>query len=169
MESMAYETYIALIKHLCEAYSITFKTEQKYVHEIYEGEIPLFKLMYGYDEKRNINVVLVSFQLDLAILDAIQWWTRIVKTYGTARLMDSYFKDDRGETFLGQSAEVLRMYKIEQRVLENWAGDKEDAKKFAKEKIYGRGKARPKKAFVDKDAAVKEFYDMNNGEGDESH
>lgn len=162
-----YETYLDLIKMLTERYSIRQEIEHKFIHEMFEAEIPLFKLIFAYNDKTKVNSILLSFHIDSAALDAVLWYSRIYNMYPGVKLTDSYMKDSRGETFLGQDAEVLRRYKLEQEILGDWSGTKEEAAEFAKAPVRRK---RPKSSqLVTKDKALEEFNQMVSGDDDEYH
>ena len=163
----ALETYMMLVKQLTEAYKLNFYMEHKFIHEFFEEKIPLFKLIYAVDPKTKDNRVLVSFHLDMDAVDAIQWFDKICTSYPNARLAECYYKDDMDETYLGQDAEVIKMYKLEQEIVTKWLEQGEEkAKKFAESQIAGR--ERPKgKSFTDRDEAFAEFHKMQKGEEDE--
>lgn len=166
---IAYESYLTFLKYVSEAYKVTMAVEHKCIHEFSEGPIPLFKIIFGHDEKDAKNKIFVSFHIDISSVDAILWWNRFKTHYYDVKLMESYMKDDRGETFVGQTAEIIHRYKLEQEILSNWASDKSEAEKYAKEPIYGRRDRVKQKAYLDLEVAKKEFLKMKAPEGEESH
>jgi hypothetical protein len=90
-----------------------------------------------------------------------------MKLYPPIKLTDSYLKDDRGETMLGQDAEVLRRLKQDQEALGNWGGTKEEALEYSQKPIQRKRKKNPN--FIERDKALEEFNQMNSGDDDEYH
>lgn len=166
-----YDNYITYVDEVADKYSLAVIQEHEQIHEFLEGEnIPLFKLVYGPTNlTNNENVVVATFHLDLDPVDAIQWYSRLYTIIPNLRLQSSYYKDDRGETFIGEHAENVRHYKLEQKVITEWMESKrndEDAKRFAESKILGRVRNK-KQPFLDKDKALEEFRRSFNPDEDE--
>lgn len=164
--------YNWIIDKLSSKYGIHAKKEHEYVHEFFEGPIPVMKLMYGINEKNGVreNRILVSFHLNLDSVDAIQWYLRIQNFHPTLYMVSCYFKDDNNETFLGQGAELIKMYKDEQLILANWAKDKDETKKIVAQKIVGRAKHKLSNYdFTDIDQALNEFNKMDREDKDKCH
>lgn len=152
-----YYTIVGLLK---EEYDLSIDVENKYIHEFFEGSLPVFKLMYVKNEDRD-DRLLVSFHLDLTAVEAIQWFLRIRHFNHGLMLTQSYCKDDNGETFLGPAAEQIRMYRIQQEALAEYVGDIEGAKKAANSKIVGRKRPYGRDwGYIDEHEATQEFSMM---------
>ena len=135
--------------------------EHECIFEFYEAEeIPIFKLIFGPSDKSDgVNVVIVTFRLGLDPVDAIQWYHRVKHVIHDIRLQASYYKDDQGETYLGEHAEAIKMHKDEQEILGRYIESKRDdetVEAYTKGKVYGRNREK-KKMFTDVDAAMAEF------------
>lgn len=157
-----HNSFLSFVDRISEKYGLGAHEEHPYIFEFYEGEeIPLFKLIYGpTDKSGDKNVIVVTLHLELNPVDAIQWYHRVLNIVTDVRLQECYFKDDRGETFLGEHAEALKIYKDEQRVLSEWLDEKqtddESIKEFAKARAFGRTRSK-KSGFQDLAEAQIEF------------
>ncbi len=163
--------YHYILQQLKNKYEVSVKVEHKFVHEIYEGIIPICKLLYGVN-KSDVrgDRILVCFHLDLDSVDAIQWYLRIKSLHSSLYITACYYKDDNNETFLGQGAELIKKYKDEQRILSNWQRDEEDTKKYIDQRIIGRSKHKVSNYdFTDKNAAIKEFNKLTTEDEDKCH
>ena len=150
--------YLYLLEGLKDKYGLSYHADHPDIHEFYEGPIPLFKLIYATTEQ-GVPKLLLAVHLDINPVDAIQWHLRIRDLHNEIYITECYFKDDNGETFMGQKAETIRMYKNQQKIISEWSRDKEDTKKFLEAKIVGRSKHQPI-AHVDKEKAIHEFNKM---------
>lgn len=167
----ALETYHSLIKKLIDQYHLKVYQEHEFIFEFFEGDLPLFKLIFGRDDEKAYNKIVLSFHLETSVVDAIQWYVKVTNWYADTRLTDSYFKDDSGESYIGQDAEILRRYKMEQEVVSSWLdgeSDEEDARDFATSKIRGRIRERGK-SFSRMDDAIREFNMMAKGDHDDEY
>jgi hypothetical protein len=153
-----YETYKRVIEDLKNYYGLRCNKEHDFIHEFYEIEdVPLFKLIFGYKPELEKTVVVITFHLDVTPVDSVQWYLRVYKVLPELRLQESYYKDDRGETFLGEKAEVLKYYKNEREILENWSRNQEDTREYLKNsKVFGRERDRTR-SFLDIQDAMEEF------------
>lgn len=161
--------YTYLMGLIGERLNIKPVTENMYIHEFFEGPIPLFKLLFVERLEEGGTAMMVSFHLDVDSVDAIQWFLRIRNIYQPLMITQCYYKDDNGETFLGVTAEQLKLFKIQQAALVEWGSDKEAAKKMIDAKAIGRKRARGRdKGFIDIKEAEDEFFKMMpNKEKDE--
>ena len=158
------EDYHFLIGRISEKYDIEFISENEVIHEFYEGDIPLFKALYVH---KSVEVstprLMLSFHLEMSIPEAIEWYSRVYNESGAMRILltESYFKDDNNETFLGVDAEQIKMYKVQQQILAEYAGDKESAERTAKAKVIGRHRPVGRdRGYFDKREALQEFSIM---------
>ena len=147
---------------LAAKYGLDAYWEHESVVEFFEGDdLPLFKLIFGPSTmSEGKNVVISTFNIEVDPVDAIQWFLRIRGIISDIRLQESYYKDDQGETFLGENAYQIRMYKDEQRILAEYLEsdrDEESTKSYTKGKVYGRRRNK-KKIFNDTEAALEEFH-----------
>lgn len=152
------------VDDIAQRYGLGAHPEHDQIYEFYEAEeVPLFKLIFGPSDKSdNQNVVIVTFILGLDPVDAIQWFLRVRNVIPEVRLQASYFKDDNGETFLGEHAEIIKMYKDEQKVLSDYINskqDEEEAKAYVRGRVEGRVRDKTK-AFNDMEEAAIEFNRM---------
>lgn len=171
MRELDYAEYLYYVDHIAEKYGIGSYQEHRYIHEFFEAEeCPLFKLIYGPTDKTGgKNVVVLTLHLDLNPVDSIQWYSRVSSIIPNVRLQQPYYKDDRGETFLGAQAETLKMYKEEQNIIAGWLESKsgdEEAKRYVESKVVGRVRNK-KLAYVDLESAVNEFNRIFNPDSDE--
>jgi len=138
MNSFDYGEYILLISKLKDNFGLTEDVEHKYIHIMKEGTVQLFRIIFGYDPETNANELYLSFHLDINPVDSIMWYQRIKQAYSKVKLLECYFQDQRGETYTGQAAEVIRHYILEQEVISNWKSDDEQTDKYVNAKIIGR-------------------------------
>ncbi len=153
--------YYFIIGLIRDKHHVSFELENKVVHEFREGPIPLFKLIFIEKLDDGGSTMGVSFHLDLDAVDVVQWFLRIRDIFNPLVLTPSYYKDDNNETFVGATAEQLRVFKIQQAALTEWGGDKESAKKMIDAKAVGRKRdPRRDRGFINKDEAEEEFFRM---------
>ena len=161
--------YLILIETLKNKYSIEYKKLNPFMYDFTDGDIPLFQLLYGKHEDARDDKILVSMHLDLDPMEAIQWYLQIKDIYKEIYLTSSFYKDDQGETFLGQLAYAIREHKETQRIVSGWQKDTEETKKFLESKITGRDKTKLPLAYIDQDSAVEEFHTLQKEDKDKCH
>lgn len=161
--------YCILLDNLSKKYNLTLYKEQEVVYELSNGNTPIFKLMYNKLKKSEEFVIVLSFHLDTNCIDAIDWYIKITHLVPEILLTESYYKDDYGESYLGQTAEVIKQYKLEQSILGNWTKGSEEVKSFVKNKISGRQRPEREKGYTSSKDAEKEFYIMQKEDEDKCH
>lgn len=155
------QDYTYLISLIGERLNINPVTENEFIHEFFEGPIPLFKLLFAKRQAEGEPAMVVSFHLEVDSVDAIQWFLRLRRIYQPLMITQCYYKDDNDETFLGVAAEQLKLFKIQQAALVEWGSGKETAKKMISTKAVGRKRPVERDCgFIDKEKAEDEFFKM---------
>lgn len=159
--SIEVDDYNYLSNLLRSKFDIKYEVENRWIREFFEGPIPLFKLLFVKNTKKDETSIMVSFHLDVDSVDAIQWFLRIRSIFKPLTLTQCYYKDDNKETFLGVEAEQLKLYKIQQAALIDWGSNKKSARALTKTKAVGRSRPIGRdKGFSNLEDAEKEFFIM---------
>lgn len=163
---MDYQGYLEIIKKINELYGTTVDAEHEYIHEFYEGQLPLFKLLMSNTNEVQPPVLIVSFHLELPTTEAIQWFLRIRQLDSSLHMTGCYLKDAEGNSHVGEDAEILRMYIIEQEVISAWIASNKDEKEVLKKPQVT---LKPTPTFTSVQAAVAEFNRMGKKKSDQFH
>lgn len=157
-----------LLQNLKDTYGLSPIKVADGVYDVAEGTIGIFQLIYGKTEKSK-DKILISIHLDTDPIDAIQWYLRVKDMCPDLYLTSSHYKDDYGETFMGQSAHIIREYKVEQRVISQWDKGEKETKEFIESKISGRDRTTIPNAFIDETEALREFNKMQKDDEEKYH
>lgn len=157
-----FQDYLYLLQMLKDHFQLTSKKDGEHLHEMYEGSVPIFNLIMTQTYQHRDDRILMSFHLGINPLDAIQWYMRVKNLQSRVYMTECYFRDDKGTIFLGQDAEIIKMYKDEQRIISNWERDQEQTKKFIENPIEGKI-VRTEKSFLSdkKDQALDYFNKLS--------
>lgn len=164
---MEYETYLEIIKKINESYGTSVEVEHQCIHEFFEGQDPLFKLILSNTSKDEPSILIVSFHLEMPTTQAIQWFLRLRQLDPTLHMTGCYMRDAAGNSHVGEDAEILRMYVIEQEVISAWIQSNKDEEEVLKKPVQNPPK-RPSQ-FLTVQAAMAEFNRMNKKKGDSFH
>lgn len=165
---MDYPTYMELIKKLNELYGTVVFVEHSFIHEFYEGDIPLFKLILSSSDETQPPILIISYHVELPSPAAIQWFLRIQQIDPNLHITGCYLKDAQGISHVGEDAEILRMYVIEQEVISAWIKSDQEEKEML-EKPNLNPPTPPSPVFVDIDTATTEFNKMSKKKDDTFH
>lgn len=162
------EYYEAILERLQNEYGIKVdRTEHVGIAEFYEGPLPLFKLILAQNEGTETYSALVSFQIQLDIPTAVQWWVRLRNLDPNLMVAASYIKDAEGTSYVGDDAEIALMYMIEQDVISSWMQSEKDAEEVLNQKISHAPS--PARVYTNYRKALQEFNKMKKNKGDVSH
>lgn len=163
---MNYDVYLDVIKKLNETYGTTVEVEHQFIHEFFEGPHAIFKLILN-DTPEHPGILLVSFHLDLPSPAAIQWFLRIRQLDPTLFMTGCYLKDAQGNSHVGDDADILKMYMLEQEVISAWIQSNKDEEEALKAPQLVP--PTPKPVFNTVKAALVEFDRMNKKKDDTFH
>lgn len=165
---MRLEYYEAILERLSKEYGLTLDREHQFVTELLEGPLPLFKLILSEGENEEAGIMIVSYHLEMRPPDTIQWFMRLRNLDPNLHMTASYIKDANGDSHVGEDAEILRMYMIEQDVITAWMASNKDAAE-----VLGKDlplpKPSPVKSYNTYRQALIEFQKMQKKKGDISH
>ena len=138
--------------------------------ECLEGPIPLFNLILDLDgdDESEAGLMYVSFHIELDAPTAIQWYHRLVIYDKDLAMTGVYLKDAEGETYVGEDAQVLRLYMMEQDIVAKWMTTERDPEDIFNPNLKVPGPS-PMKTFSDYKKAFREFRDMRKKKNDVSH
>jgi intein-encoded DNA endonuclease-like protein len=162
-----YSDYTQIIGLLKDQYGLAETVEHKYIHKMSEGNVELFRFMFGYNTEKQQNELYASFHLDINPIDAIIWYKRLEHANPKVKLVDCYFRDGRDEVYTGQEAEVIRMYIQEQAIIANWDKSQKETEKFIKAKVVGRKS--DEVVCHDPNKAIEVFSKMVQNDDDTEH
>lgn len=167
---MTYEKYIEIIKDLNDAYGTAVDVEHEFIHEFYENQIPLFKLILGDPGDGQDALLIISFHLDLPATSAIQWFLRITSLHKDANLSAPYIRDSNGDSYVGEDAEIVRMYALEQEILSTWIkSERTEEEATARIEKEVESPEEPPKTFATVKAAVAAFKRLGKKKNDTLH
>lgn len=163
------EYYEAILERLVKDFGLKLdRTEHPAITEFWEGPIPVFKLIMSTQEEGQPSVMLVSFHIELDSPSAIQWFARIRQLDPNLYVTGCYLKDEGGTSHVGEDADILRLYMIEQDIISAWMASDKDAADVLNQKLPCVPPS-PLKTFSDYRKALVEFQKMNKKKGDVSH
>lgn len=156
-----------IIEYLRGQYNLKLdRSEHPMIAEFYEDKAPLFKLIYNPPEDDSPALIIISFQIDQSAPVAVQWFVRIQQLFPKLCISASYIKDASGVSYVGEDAEIVRLYAIEQHVISNWMqSENEEVPQLQTES----SEPDKTKVFYDKTAALMEFRKMGKSKKNQSH
>lgn len=163
----SYNHYLEGINNLAEKYQTTVSSEHQFIHEILEGELPLFKLILAEPHKKGVSEVIISFHLELGIVNSIEWFDRLREFYDNLYLTGCYIKDSQGTTYVGEDAEIYKLYEQEQHVISNWIRQNQD--EMADTDFGLKVNPKESRGYTDMDSALKAFEALKKGKNDICH
>lgn len=120
---MTSEQYENIVTKLVKEFDlIADKTEHEAITEFYEGVLPTFKLILAAGETENESALIISFHVDVDAPSAIQWFLRVKALEPILYLSGSYMCDSYGVCYVGEEAEILKRYMLEQEILASVTG-----------------------------------------------
>jgi len=163
------EYYEAILERLQKDYQLTVdRSEHNSITEFFEGPLPLFKLIMTTPEGETPSVLIVSFHIELDTSSAIQWFLRIRQLDPNLYISECYLKDAEGGSYVGEDAEILKMYMMEQDIIAAWTASDTDISDFAQQELPTIPPS-PLKAFSSYKAALREFNKLQKRKGVVSH
>jgi len=164
------KTYTDLIQEVCSLYAVTAEVEHEKVMEFFEGDIPLFKLILAQvneiDEKPQI---ILSFHLETNSVYAIQWFLRLQDLCPDLKITHCYVKDASGATHVGEDAEIVNMYRIEQEVISAWIRENEQTDEENFENKLTTETAPVEDVYTDRRKALLNFNKIRKSKKGEYH
>lgn len=160
--------YKAVIAQLNKVYGTKSDVEHEFIHEFFEGPIPLFKLILSETDDGRAGAMIASFHIELDSVDAIQWFLRVRELDPELQITGCYLKDEDGVSYVGEDAAILRMHMIEQDLATAWAHSiAQEAGPDDQPPVPL--KLSPLRAFNTYKATLIEFQKMKKKKGDISH
>jgi hypothetical protein len=167
---MEYDVYLGIIKQINETFGTTVEVEHSYIHEFLEGQNPIFKLILSAGDGTTPPVIIISFHLETPTVDAIQWFLRVRQLDPTLHMTQCYIKDTQGNNYVGEDAEIFKMYAIEQQVITAYLNSNKDDEEIL-EAAQTPPVEPPKatKTFATEKAALNEFNRVSRKKTDTFH
>lgn len=163
------EYYEAILERLQKEYGLRIdRTEHTFITEFYEGPLPVFKLIMTSEDESQPAVLIISFHLELGSPEAVQWFLRIRGLDPNLHISACYLKDAEGVSYVGEDAEILRMYMMEQDIISAWSQSDKDAADVLNQKLPTLPPS-PVKTYADYRKALIDFHKMKKSKGDVSH
>lgn len=159
--------YSEILKQVRNLYGLTSDQEHIYVHEFFEGPLPLFKLILVNGSDEGPGYTMISYHIEVEAAEAVQWFLRVRNLEPNLRLGPCYLRDQNGMSYVGDDAHVLRLYMIEQDILSNYIQGTKDAEEIINSKATP--KPSPLKTYADYKIALKQFNKLTKKEGDVEH
>jgi hypothetical protein len=160
--------YAAIAEQLVTEFGLRVEEEHPAVREFYEGPVPIFKLILAEEDIDAPPVMLVSFHIELESTYAVQWFAKIRHYDHELRIARVYLKDADGASHVGDDAQILRMYMLEQDVISAYIASDKDAHQVAGQEIP-TPKPSPLRPVTSYRHAVLEFQRMTKKKGSMSH
>lgn len=163
MMSMIYAEIVNQVKIL---HGLRSEREHEFVHEFFEGPIPLFKLILANNEERPF--VAASFHIEMEASDAIQWFARVRSLDANLRIAPCYLRDSDGTSYVGEDAQILRLYMLEQDIISRYVSGNKDPEEIVNARTPAI-KPSPLKTYSDYKHAISEFNKLKKKDGDTEH
>ena len=163
------EYFEAIIERLQAEYSLSVdRSEHESIVEFYEGPLPLFKLIVTTPPERTGPTLLISYHIELDAPSAIQWFLRVRHLDPNLMISESYLKDSKGVSYVGEDADILKMYMVEQDVVAAYMQSEKDAEDILEQELPSHQPS-PIKVYSEYKKALAEFNRMEKKKGEISH
>lgn len=166
---MDFEYFKAIVAEINKLYGTTSDIEHQFIHEFFEGQTPLFKLILSELDGAQLGTMIVSFHIDLDTVDAIQWFLRVRNLDPNLHLTGVYLKDEAGVSYVGEDAVILRMQQVEHELAANWKRNGEELETENADVPPLPVQISPTRSFMSYKDALIEFKNMKKKKGDNSH
>lgn len=160
--------YSEILKQVRNLYGLTSEIEHEYIHEFFEGPLPVFKLILVAANDDGPGFTMVSFHIEIEAAVAINWFMRIRALDPNLRVTACYLRDTTGESYVGDDAHVLKLYMIEQDIVSTFIQGTKDPEEIVNQKI-NLVKPSPIKTYSDYKVAINQFKKLVKQEGDIEH
>ena len=160
----AYDEMLSQIRHL---YDVACESEHRFIHEFFEGQLPVFKLILV-DNTDGPGFIMVSFHIEMEASAAIQWFMRIRQMDPNLRVTQCYLKDQNGVSYVGEDAQVLRLYVIEQEIMSSYIQGDKDADEIITQTVTS-DKPSPVRTYSDQKTTIDAFNKLKKSKGDFEH
>lgn len=163
------EFYEAILERLQTQYGLRIdRSEHPSITEFWEGPLPLFKLIMAQNDGTDVMSLLMSFQIQLDIPTAIQWFAKVRQLDPNTMIAPCYIKDADGTSHVGEDAEIVLMYMVEQDIIAAFMQSERDPEDVLSQSVT-KVTPTPAKVFSNYRKALAEFGKMKKGKGDISH
>jgi hypothetical protein len=165
-----YQEYLRVIGQLKDVYKLDVETNHRDIHTFFVNKVQTFKLLFGTYASGH-NQIVVSFHIDVPSRDVVYWFLNIQYFHPLLKVVDHHIEDDKGETYLGSDASMIKNLMIQRNTLEHWLVNKSerDWKDLVNGEIVGKVRD-PKQSFnsqVESDKAIIEFKRIKKPDEDE--
>lgn len=158
--------YGEMIPRIESLYALTTKQEHDFIHEFFEGPLPVFKLLLvGNDE--GPGFIMVSYHIEVEASHAIQWFFRLREMDPNLRVGPCYLHDSEGTPHLGEDAQILRMYMIEQDIIANFINGTKEPEEIVNSAT--KPPPSPLKTYSNYKLAILNFNKLEKKDGDIEH
>lgn len=163
------EFYQAIVERLQKEFNLSIdRSEHIAITEFFEGPLPLFKLILASNKDSEEFSMLVSFQIQLDAPTAIIWFTRIRQLDPNLSVTASYIKDADGVSYVGEDAEVVLMFMVEQDVISTFIQSNKDPDDILNQSVNPINPS-PAKTYNNYRKALKDFKHLKKSKEDMSH
>lgn len=163
------EYYEAILERLQKEYHLKIdRSEHAAITEFIEGPLPVFKLIMTTEEEEQPSILMISFHIEVDAPSAIQWFMRVRSLDPNLYISACYLKDAEGVSYVGEDAEIMRMYMMEQDIISAWVASDKDAADVLNQKLPTVPPS-PIKTYGDYKKALVEFHRMHKKKDDVSH
>lgn len=159
--------YKEVVQQIRNLYGVKPEQEHAFIHEFFEGPLPLFKLILVSSDS-GPGFIMVSFHIEVEASDAIQWFARVRALDPNVRVTACYLRDSHGTSYVGEDAHILRLYMIEQDVISNYIKGDKDPEEIVNRQVTA-AKPSPLKTYSDYKVAINEFNKLTKKDGDIEH
>lgn len=160
--------YAEILNQVKNLYGVRPEQEHEFIHEFFEGPLPLFKLILVDGDINGPGYVMVSFHIEIEAAEAIQWFARIRALEPNLRVTACYLRDSNGMSYVGEDAHILRLYMIEQDIISSYIQGNKDPEEIVNARATVV-KPSPLKTYSDYKLAINEFNKLQKKEGDIEH
>lgn len=158
--------YGEMIPRVETLYGVTAKREHDFIYEFSEGPLPIFKLILVHNDE-GPGFIMVSYHIEVEAAIAIQWFFRLREIEPNLRVGPCYLHDSDGTPHVGEDAQILRLYMIEQDIISNFMQGNREPEEIVNSTT--KPPPSPLKTYATYKAAITSFNKLEKKDGDIEH
>lgn len=114
---MDLDAFNRILDTILEETDLLMEKEHEHIYEFFDGEEPIFKLIYSPPLPDDEYIICVAFHVELDSPYAIRWFQKLQGFVPELELSACYIRDENGDTYIGQDAHAYRQQKAEREIL----------------------------------------------------
>ena len=163
----AIQDYVHFLQEISQYFGLTIRSEHEFIHEFFEEKIPVFKIALLPDKKSSQTVI--AFHVDIDPATAVQWWEQLRAIYPPLKVTANYITDHQGNTCVGETAEVLKRYLLEQEIISAYIESDMDDDAVLNKKPHLELLDNKIKDLTSQETALEAFHNLRKRTDDQCH